>query len=168
MKGSASQVGQLVSILAWSGNTNGTHPVEVEMSQLVDKLLLVLWFEASRVMDDIVIGWRHGSSSNRLADTKELITFWTGDIRIHNGSRKWISELGRGQFTQKSSIDPFRNDAKGELDSLITSHVFQNFGNSFNFDIIDMTDHSITNSVPVKDDGCGKHSIHFSILFECS
>jgi len=36
-------------------------PVVVEVAEFVGKTLHVVWLESSRVMDDVVVSWCHGS-----------------------------------------------------------------------------------------------------------
>src|SRR5256885_2000316 len=60
---SSRQEGQLVSILTWSRDTNGTHPVEVSVTQLVGQLLECVWLQGCQVTNDVVVGWRNGSLS---------------------------------------------------------------------------------------------------------
>ena len=53
--------------------TNTYRPVVVEMSKLVGEALDVVWFEVTAVVDNVVVGRRNCSLSDRLAHQKEII-----------------------------------------------------------------------------------------------
>ena len=52
-------------------NTNW--PVVIQVSQLVCQALKVVWCQPGAVLNHVVMGWRHCSLTNWLADKKEVI-----------------------------------------------------------------------------------------------
>ena len=72
------------SLIDYAGlNTN--RPVVVQVSQLVCQALEVVWCQPGAVLNHVVMGWRHCSLTNRLADKKEVIP--------RNGKKKNKYEL---------------------------------------------------------------------------
>ena len=54
-----------ITFLTW--NADGARPVVVKMAEFVGEELVTIEGPAGRVVDEIVVGWRHGSLVRRLS-----------------------------------------------------------------------------------------------------
>ena len=69
----AAKLGQLVGILTGGRNSNRAGSVVVEEAKLEGHLLVDVGREAGLVVDDVVVGWRHGAVPGTLANQIEVV-----------------------------------------------------------------------------------------------
>jgi len=155
-----------VSVLAGSRDTDGPHPVVVEMGQLVSQLLMVLGLPSTLVFNDVEVGGRHSASSYSLRDQVEVIAILPSDDSVDDCPTLGIVSIAFSRPEEESRVDSLRHNHEGESDGGLPGHSADSVLDVLQLDIIDMRNLPLGDSIPVDDNPFRQLSIGLPVEVE--
>lgn len=157
-----------MGVLARSWYTNGARPVVVQVSELVGQALKVVWCQPGAVLNHVVMGWRHRSLTDRLADKKEVIPFFARDISINDSARRWVRQIrSTSRSAENPGTDPLLHDDHGKLGFVATCNLLEGCFELRDFMLHNKPQLSITHAVTVNDYSLGQVTVYFTVFPQC-
>ena len=108
------EVGQLVSVLARSGDSYGTRPIVVQVAEFVSHTLHVVWLQAGGVVYHVVRSRSHRTLAYGLRHYKEVVPLVTSDLVVDYGARRRIGQL-LALLREESVVDTLFYDDESHL-----------------------------------------------------